>query len=208
MDEEPDIALWNKALDGDHRCFGVLFDRHSRRIYNHCFRRTANWSMAEDLTSVVFLEAWKKRNDVIFTNDSVLPWLIGVATNICRNALRSLRRYKTALQRIPSPIIDDHDYDDLTERLDSEQRMATVLKALRTLRQEDQEILTLAAWENMEYGEIAVALDLPIGTVRSRLSRARARLLEAEKQETRELLSLRAHVQNEHENVFGLTEES
>jgi RNA polymerase sigma-70 factor (ECF subfamily) len=85
--------------------------------------------------------------------------------------------------------------------------MATVLQALRTLRQEDQEILTLAAWEGLEYSDIAIALDLPIGTVRSRLSRARARLLEAEKQENRELLSTRAHQHNEHQTMFGLTEE-
>ena len=49
-DEPSDIELWNRAVDGDHRGFGVLFERHARSVYNHCFRRTASWADAEELT--------------------------------------------------------------------------------------------------------------------------------------------------------------
>jgi RNA polymerase sigma-70 factor (ECF subfamily) len=79
----------------------VLFDRHARAVYNHCFRRTADWSMAEDLTSVVFLEAWWRRDDVRIQPDTALPWFLGIANNLLRNAHRSLRRHRAALARLP-----------------------------------------------------------------------------------------------------------
>jgi DNA-directed RNA polymerase specialized sigma24 family protein len=84
-----------------HAPCGVLFDRHARAVYNHCFRRTADWSMAEDLTSVVFLEAWRRRDNVRIQRDTALPWFLGIANNLLRNAHRSLRRHRAALARLP-----------------------------------------------------------------------------------------------------------
>jgi hypothetical protein len=62
--ELSDAELWRRAVEGDSRQFGTLFDRRARAVYNHCFRRIADWSAAEDLTSVVFLEAWRRRGDI------------------------------------------------------------------------------------------------------------------------------------------------
>jgi DNA-directed RNA polymerase specialized sigma24 family protein len=72
----------------------MLFDRHSRTVYNYCFRRTADWSVAEDLTSVVFLETWRRRCQVRMQTGSLLPWLYGVATNLLHNHRRALRRHR------------------------------------------------------------------------------------------------------------------
>jgi DNA-directed RNA polymerase specialized sigma24 family protein len=72
-DELSDIELWNRAVDGDHEGFGVLFERHARGVYNHCFRRTASWADAEELTSAVFLEAWRRRREVRPIDESARP---------------------------------------------------------------------------------------------------------------------------------------
>ena len=85
----------------DPEAFGQLFRRHSRAVYAYCARRTGNLQAAEDLTSVVFLEAFRRRRKLQLSNASALPWLLGVANNVARNADRSLRRYRSALDRVP-----------------------------------------------------------------------------------------------------------
>ena len=64
MGQATDGDLWRRAVDGEPDAFGVLFERHAQAVYNYLFRRTADWALAEDLTSVVFLEAWRRRTDV------------------------------------------------------------------------------------------------------------------------------------------------
>ncbi len=68
-----DRDLWAAATAGDGEAFGRIFDRHCRAVYNHCFRRTGSWSTAEDLTSVVFLEAWRRHREVELHGDSACP---------------------------------------------------------------------------------------------------------------------------------------
>ncbi|MFD1495334.1 RNA polymerase sigma factor [Streptosporangium lutulentum] len=153
-----------------------MFDRHARSVYNHCFRRTANWSAAEDLTSVVFLEAWRRRRQVRISSDSLLPWLLGVANNALRNRSRSLRRHQAAIGRLPplTSVIDPA--EEVAGRIDDEQRMREILAVVNRLPRADQEVLTLCVWSGLSYEDAAVALNIPVGTVRSRLSRARARM--------------------------------
>lgn len=171
----------NRVMEADRELlrtpagFGGLFERHGRAVYNYCFRRTADWSAAEDLTSVVFLVAWRRRKDVRLDGDSLLPWLYGVATNVLRNRNRSLRRHRAALERLPRGHEADF-ADDVAGRLDDERRMREVLAALEVLPQRDRDILALCVWSGLTYEQAAVALDLPVGTVRSRLSRACRRL--------------------------------
>jgi RNA polymerase sigma-70 factor (ECF subfamily) len=172
-----DRELWQRASLEDPSAFGVLFERHARGIYNYCFRRTADWALAEDLTSMVFLEAWRRREAVLLQGDSALPWLYGVATNVLRNRRRSQRRHRAALERLPREHSIDF-ADDVDGRIDDERRMRTTLRDVATLPRREQDVLALCAWAGLSYEEAALALDLPVGTVRSRLSRARARLRE------------------------------
>jgi len=65
-----DTAPWRAAAAGEHAAFGQLFDRHAGAVYNYLYRRTADWSAAEDLTAAVFLQAWRRRGEVIFDRDS------------------------------------------------------------------------------------------------------------------------------------------
>jgi RNA polymerase sigma factor (sigma-70 family) len=171
-----DADLWGQVTAHDGGAFAVLFDRHASKVYNHCFRRSADWSMAEDLTSVVFLEAWRKRRQVRLHGDSVLPWLLAVANNCLRNAERSRRRYHRLLGKLPTPEDTPPLDAQASDRVDDEVAMRRLLLVLRQLDTEDQEVIALCDWSGLSYEEAATALDIPVGTVKSRLSRARTRL--------------------------------
>ena len=84
-----DESLLQASASGDQRAFSELYDRHARTIYNYLFRRLANWSEAEDLTAVVFLEAFRRRSEVVVVEGKLLPWLYGIATNVLRNRRRA-----------------------------------------------------------------------------------------------------------------------
>ncbi|MFG2003262.1 RNA polymerase sigma factor [Spirillospora sp. NPDC048911] len=176
LEPPTDAELWERARDGDEQAFGELFDRHSRTVYNYCFRRTADWSTAEDLTSVVFLETWRRRGQVRLSSDSLLPWLYGVATNVLHNHRRSLRRHRAALDRVRAFPAAPNDAAAAAARLEAESEMRAVLDSIKKLSRGDQEILALCVWEGLGYAEAAAALGVPVGTVRSRLARARKRL--------------------------------
>ncbi len=169
-----------ELVDGLHQddpgALAALFDRYGDRIYNHCFRHLADWTEAEDATSSVFLEVWRHRRRVQLHDGSALPWLYGVATNVCRNAGRSRRRYLRAVTSLPAPAPEPDHSEQVTERLGSEARMRAVLTRIEALPEREREVLGLVAWGGLTYEQAAAALDVPVGTVRSRLSRARARL--------------------------------
>jgi RNA polymerase sigma factor (sigma-70 family) len=177
MGQATDAELWQRAVEGDPDAFGVLFERHARAVYNFLFRRTADWALAEDLTSVVFLEVWRRREDVRLDGTVALPWLLGVATNVLRNRRRSQWRHRAAMQRLPREPSDDF-AEDADERLDGERRMRAALRSLAKLPRHEREVLALCAWADLSYEEAALALDVPVGTVRSRLARARGRMRE------------------------------
>lgn len=172
-----DQELWSQA-SGEYAgpAFGELFERHADRVYAHCFSRTGSWSMAEDLTSAVFLEAWRRRHQVRFSGDSALPWLLGVANNVTRNAQRTLRRYRLLLAKLPRPD-DEADFaSDAAARIDQERLAQHLLCAMAGLRDVERDVLALCDWAGLSYAQAAVALGVPEGTVRSRLFRARKRL--------------------------------
>jgi RNA polymerase sigma factor (sigma-70 family) len=175
--EPSDADLWERSRAGDPDAFGMLFDRHAKVIYNYCFRRIGNWVTAEDLLSVVFLEAWRRR-DKKLPPDKVLPWLFGIATNVIRNQRRSERRHLAALSRVP-PVRGEPDFGEDTDRqLDDRQKAEEALTALRSLPPRQQDAFFLCGVMELSYEDAALALNVPVGTVRSRLSRARDRLKE------------------------------
>jgi RNA polymerase sigma factor (sigma-70 family) len=177
MRQPTDAELWRRAVKGEPNAFGILFERHARAVYNYLFRRTADWSLAEDLTSAVFLEAWRLRGQVQLERGLALPWLLGVATNVLRNRRRAQWRYRAALERLPREHVEDF-AEGVHTRVDDERRMRAVLCALAKVPKREQDVFALCAWAELSYGEASVALGIPVGTVRSRLSRARARIRE------------------------------
>lgn len=153
-----------------------LWDRHAQGIYLYCFRRTGDRALAEDLTSIVFLEGWRRRKDAPLDQANALPWLYGVATNVLRNQWRSQRRYKAALQRLPAAPPEQDFVERVHDRVDDEARMKEMLIHLRRLPPLEREALVLCAWEDLTPKEAALALSVPESTVRTRLHRARRRL--------------------------------
>ena len=170
-----DRALWRRAAAGEAQAFGEIYERHADAIYNFCFRRTADWALAEDLTATVFLEGWKKRRRVIFDDeDGVRPWLFGVANNVVRNEARRHRRFARAVAGLGVP----HPARTADERAADEATMREILVAVRQLPRREQDVLALCVFADLSYSEAALALGVPVGTVRSRLARARNRLRE------------------------------
>ncbi|MBD0708252.1 RNA polymerase subunit sigma [Streptomyces sp. CBMA291] len=169
-----------RIRDGDSSAFAELFDAFARSVYNHAFRLTGDWSVAEDVMAATYLEAWRLRHKVDPEGGSLRPWLLGVATNVARNHCRGNRRYRAAalayaMAGPPEASVPDH-APEVAGRLDDRNRIAATLRALGALRRTEREILVLCLWEGLAYTEAAEALGLPVGTVRSRLSRARAKL--------------------------------
>jgi RNA polymerase sigma factor (sigma-70 family) len=174
-----DDELWLRTRRGDPEAFAALFERHGRAIYNFCFRRTADWAAAEDLMSIVFLEAWRQREKELAAG-MLRAWLFGIATFVVRNRWRTQRRHCRALARLPREVRTPDFADDVESRLADESRMVVLVEQLSRLPKREQDVLALCVWADLSYEEAAVGLGIPVGTVRSRLSRARSRLRELE----------------------------
>jgi RNA polymerase sigma-70 factor (ECF subfamily) len=172
-----DQELWRHVSTGDSDAFGEVFDRHATAVYNHLFRRTANWAEAEDLTSAVFLLAWRKHRDVVIDRASSLPWLLGVANRVLLNARRAERRYRSALSRLDREAATTADHaDGVATAVDDERRMAELRAAVDRLPHHERDVIELCVWSGLDHQAAAVALGVPVGTVKSRLHRARRRL--------------------------------
>lgn len=130
---ETDEVLWSRCANDDPEALGQLFDRYADAVFRYCLSRTGSWQDAEDLVSVTFLEAWGKRRNLVLERDSLLPWLLGVATNAMRNRSRSRRRYHQFLAKLPhSPVEPDHS-TATAERLDAEEQVRELLAAATSL---------------------------------------------------------------------------
>jgi RNA polymerase sigma-70 factor (ECF subfamily) len=163
-----DAHDWALARAGEGEAFGRIFDRHRDRVFRHGLRLVAGVADADDVVAITFLEAWRRRDGLRLVDGSVLPWLLVTATNVSHNLQRSARRYHALLSKLPP---DPHVPDPSTAFEDGE-----AVAALRALSLADQRVLTLCVLEGLSEREAATALDVPPGTVKSRLSRARARL--------------------------------
>lgn len=174
-----DHDLWERSGRGDPGAFAELFDRYADAVYRLCFRRTGSWADAEELTSITFLEAWRARGRAQLQDGSLLPWLLGVAMNVARNQARTARRHSKLINQLPRP----DDMPDIAEtaaaRLDAEVPVRAALAELNRLPARDRDVAILCLWQGLTYAETAIALDIPIGTVRSRLARGRSRLSQA-----------------------------
>jgi RNA polymerase sigma factor (sigma-70 family) len=127
----------------------------------------------------VFLEAWSRRNKVRLSGSTSLPWLLGVANNVTRNSNRSVLRYRAALDRLPRDMPQDRVEEIAVARADADASLQPLIAALRTLHDVERDVVMLVLWSGLSYEEAAVSLDIPVGTVRSRLSRARSKLKES-----------------------------
>jgi RNA polymerase sigma factor (sigma-70 family) len=158
----------------DPDAFVALFERHFREIHRYLARRTGG-ELADDLAAEAFAEAFRVRGRYRPLTPDARPWLYGIAANLLYKHRRGEARRLRALARTRCEIAPD-DADGALDRVDAAALAPRVAAALRGLAPRDREVLLLFAWAELGYAEIAVALAIPVGTVRSRLNRARAQV--------------------------------
>lgn len=169
-------SLRIRVRSGDPDAFGMLFDGCERKVYNYAFRTTGSWSAAEEVVSLTFLEAWRLRGTVHPEGGSLDPWVMSLCVNVTRNISRAQRRHEAVMSRLPPASALPDFADEVASRLDDAARVAAVRQALGALNRLEQEIIGLCVWSGLDYATAAEALGVPVGTVRSRLSRARKKL--------------------------------
>lgn len=173
---QPSESLRARVRAGDRTAFADLYDQNARAVYTHALRLTGNWSDAEEVLSETFLGAWGTRETVDPEGGSLTPWLLGIATHKSHNANRGRRRRLAFLARSPEPRPVEDFAEETAGRIDDARRLGLVHDALSRLGRRDREVIALCVGAGLDYQQAAEALGIPVGTVRSRLSRARARL--------------------------------
>ncbi|WP_067474847.1 RNA polymerase sigma factor [Actinomadura hibisca] len=168
MDDAELIAL---SLD-EPEWFSALFDRYGGRIHDYAARRLGN-DAAEDIVAETFFVAFRKRSSYDLTRTMARPWLYGIATNLIARHRRTEERYYRTFQRtgvdpLPEPLADT-----VVTRVAAQGQERRLAGVLRKMPRGDRDVLLLIAWADLTYEEVAAALDLKVGTVRSRLHRAR-----------------------------------
>jgi RNA polymerase sigma-70 factor (ECF subfamily) len=172
---DTDAALIIAARETPER-FGVIYDRYAAEVHQYLARRVGT-ALADDLTADTFVAAFAGRHRYDPSAERAIPWLLGIATNLLRRHHRTERaQYRLwARTGVDPTVVDNHD-DAVAARVSAAATAAGLAGALAQLTARERDVLFLVVWGELSYQETADALGVPIGTVRSRLSRARQRL--------------------------------
>ena len=177
MDRGTDAEVIARSLESP-AAFGALFDRHATTLFRYFVRRVGP-ADADSLLGELFRIAFEKRSTFDTGRAEARPWLYGIANNLlARHRQGEARRLDATARLMNTSITASDPAHDADARLDASRRWAAVAAAIAGLPQGERDALLLFAWEGMPYDEVAAALDVPVGTVRSRLNRARGRLRE------------------------------
>ena len=178
---EQEMALIRRLQAGDQDAFAKLLETYEKSVYNLCLRMTGNREDAADLTQEAFLKVWRGAAQYQFES-SFSTWLYRLTSNVCIDFLRSKKRRQT----VSLTVEEEQDGAQELEIADSaplpeEQVLHSETKreiaaAMEELEEDFRLILTLRLVENLSYEQIADAMDLKVGTVKSRLARARIKL--------------------------------
>jgi RNA polymerase sigma-70 factor (ECF subfamily) len=156
--------------------FGAIFDRHFTTVFSVCARRVGH-DLAEDLAGETFRRAFEHRRRYDPNEPDARGWLVSIALNLVRDTVRSSVRQESAYRRFVlqcEPSVDPG--AEVAASMDGCRDVRAVFAVLEHCPTEEVEALLLHVWDGLTYSEVAVALDIPLGTVRSRLNRLRARL--------------------------------
>lgn len=174
MSTETDGDIIRRARDNP-ALFGELYDRHAAVLYRYAARRAGEFA-ADDVIADTFLVAWERLESYDLTYDDARPWLFGIVTNLLRRHHRTEARILKAAAKsaLRDSVADESDRVAAeTDALAATGQIALALKAMPAI---DRDTLLLYAWGDLTYEGIAAAMDVPVGTVRSRLNRARRTL--------------------------------
>jgi RNA polymerase sigma factor (sigma-70 family) len=173
--DAPDAVVIASSLS-DASAFGEIFDRHFVEIQRYLGRRVGT-ALADELAAETFVLAFRLRDRYDGRALDARPWLFGIAANLTRRHWRTERRRLRAYARTGSDPIGDES-SEVERRVDAMAAAPQLAAALASLSGGEREVLLLFAWADLSYEEISAALGIPTGTVRSRLSRARAHVRE------------------------------
>ena len=178
MTAPPDDAVVISRSLTDPAHFAIVFDRHVGAVHRFLERRLGR-DVADSLAGEVFRIGFERRATYQLERPNCLPWLYGIAKNLLLKERRQQARHLRALGRLgtrddPTPA----GMNAIDARLDAEVLWPRLAQALAELPVGERDVILLVAWEELSYQEVAEVLDVPIGTVRSRLHRARHHLRE------------------------------
>ncbi|MEV4751047.1 RNA polymerase sigma factor [Streptosporangium sp. NPDC049248] len=169
--ETDDAELIRRSRD-DPEQFAVLFDRYAHQIHHYVARRLSTQA-ADDITAETFLAAFRRRDSYNLARPLARPWLYGIATTLVARHRRDEERFLRALSRTGVDPLPEPMADTVLSRVAAQEEERRIAKALAGLSRGDRDVLLLVAWGDLSYEEVAQALGVPVGTVRSRLHRAR-----------------------------------
>jgi RNA polymerase sigma factor (sigma-70 family) len=152
--------------------FAAVFDRHYPAVWRYLCRRVGP-TLADDFASETFLRAFAGRAAYRPEAPSARPWLYGIATNVVRENARREERYLRAVVRASAVELAPANMEEVDDRIDAASLGPAVASALAKLAPPDRDVLLLLALTELDYEGIATATGVPVGTVRSRLHRAR-----------------------------------
>nr|WP_223187576.1 RNA polymerase sigma factor [Streptomyces sp. CBMA29] len=162
----------------DPEIFAQLYHRHAAELHRFVARRLGT-DLADDVVGETFLIAFRRRESYDRTRSLALPWLYGIAVNLVSGHRRSeLRGYQALVRTGVDPVAktDASEAEAVDEKVTAQASGQAIATALRALSDGDRHVLLLIAWADLSYQEVAEALGIPLGTVRSRLNRARRKM--------------------------------
>jgi len=158
--------------------FAVIFDRHADEIHRYAARRLGQQAAA-DVVSEVFLAAFRNRGRYQPGRADARPWLYGIATKVISQQLRADGRRAHLLAAVAAASPDEFAADDIGDRIAAQRLHQVLVGVLAGLSPADRELVLLVAWAELSYEQVAYSLQIPVGTVRSRLHRVRAKIRRA-----------------------------
>lgn len=171
--DDTDEQVLIESLSSPER-FAVIFDRYAPVVHGYLSRRVG--VLADDLVSETFLLAFRGRTGYAPDRGPVRAWLFGIATNLVRRHARDEERRYRAFGRAAGHVESVTELGEVAGRVDAQALRGELTTALAALPREELDVLLLWTHPQLSYAEIAAALDVPIGTVRSRLHRARGKV--------------------------------
>ncbi|GAA3258044.1 RNA polymerase sigma factor [Nonomuraea helvata] len=171
VEKEDDAELIRSSYDDPER-FAGIFDRYIQQIHRYVARRLGTQA-ADDIAAETFLIAFRRRTSYDLTQQLARPWLYGIATTLIARHRRSEERFLRALSRTGVDPLPEPMADAVVDRVAAQEKDRQLAGALADLKQSERDVLLLFAWGDLSYEEVAGALGIPLGTVRSRLHRAR-----------------------------------
>ena len=177
MDPQSDAACITASLAKPAR-FGLLFDRHAGVLYRYLARRVGAQE-ADALVGEVFRIAFERRATFDPAYESARPWLYGIATKlVAGHRRREARRLAATARSLARMTATEDQFEGVAGRVDAHRSWPSVAEAISRLPSGERDALILYVWEGLSYDEVAASLGVPVGTIRSRLNRARGRIRE------------------------------